>query len=179
MKKIVCISSFALLMLFSLNLNAQKFSSLDKSPMDAASFPSSYKTPEKIIKIVYSRPQLKGRSLDKLAPNKKVWRTGANEAPELTLYKDLKLGNTIVKAGVYALFTIPGKEEWTVILNSDLNVWGAYFYKQENDVVRLSVPVTKGVKSLEAFSIVFDQVDDVIQMHLGWGEVRVAVPFTK
>ena len=179
MKKLVCISSFAFLMLLSLNMSAQNFSDLDKSPMDAASFPSSYKIPEKVIKVVYSRPQLKGRSLDKLAPNKKVWRTGANEAPELTLYKDLKLGDTTIKAGIYSLYTIPGEKEWTIIINSDINAWGAYFYKQELDVVRIAVPVTNGAESIEAFSIVFDEVENTIQMHLGWDKVRVAVPFTK
>lgn len=179
MKKLVCISSFALFLLLSINLSAQKFSDLDKSPMDAAAFPNSYKIPEKVIKIIYSRPQLKGRSLDKLAPNKKVWRTGANEAPELTLYKDLKLGDTTIIAGIYSLYTVPGEKEWEIIINSDVNAWGAYFYKQENDIVRITVPVTQSAESLEAFSIVFDEVDDAIQMHLGWDKVRVTVPFTK
>ncbi len=86
MKKSTFITSiaFAFIMLLSTNVNAQKFSGLDKSPMDAASFPSSYKESNKLIKVVYSRPQLKGRDLETLAPNGKVWRTGANEAAEIT-----------------------------------------------------------------------------------------------
>ena len=99
------------IMLFSVNLQAQKFSDLDKSPMDAASFPSDYKNSSKLIKIVYSRPQLKGRTLSKLAPNGEVWRTGANEAAELTLYTDMKLGDKTIKAGTYTLATIPGETE--------------------------------------------------------------------
>ena len=79
-------------MLVSFNVNAQKFKGLDASPMDAASFPSSYKESDKLVKITYSRPQLKGRSVGKLAPEGKVWRTGANEAAELTLYTDMMLG---------------------------------------------------------------------------------------
>ena len=59
-------------------------------------------------------------------------------------------------------------------INTDLNVWGSYFYKEENDVARLSVPVSNNNKSLEAFSIAF--TDDA--MHMGWGTVRVAVPFS-
>lgn len=179
MKKIALISSLALLMLVTINANAQKFSSLDKSPMDGAAFPTSYKESAKIIKIVYSRPQLNDRSLEKLAPNGKVWRTGANEAAELTLYEDMKLGDTPVKAGIYTMYTIPGEKEWTIIINSDLNVWGSYFYKQENDVARITLAVTEGSESLEAFSIVFAEADNGIQMHLGWDKVRVAVPFTK
>ncbi len=93
MKKSTFISivMFSCALLFSVNVNAQKFSDLDKSPMDAASFPSSYKESNKLIKVVYSRPQLKGRELNTLAPNGKVWRTGANEAAEITLYKDISL----------------------------------------------------------------------------------------
>jgi len=124
------------------------------------------------VKIVYSRPQLKGRSLEKLAPNGKVWRTGANEAPEITFYKDVKIGGETVKAGTYALFTIPGEKEWTVILNSDLNTWGSYFYKEENDIARFKTTVTKGDTSLEAFSITFDDK----AMHMGWDTTRIALP---
>ncbi len=65
----------------------------------------------KLVKVVYSRPQLKGRSLDKLAPKDKVWRTGANEAAEITFYKDVTFGGKEVKAGTYTLFTIPTEEE--------------------------------------------------------------------
>ncbi len=171
--------AFAFIMLLSTNVMAQKFSGLDKSPMDAASFPSSYKESNKLIKVIYSRPQLKGRELGTLTPNGKVWRTGANEAAELTLYKDMKLGDGLVKAGTYSLFTIPGEKEWTVILNSDLNVWGSYFYNEANDVARIKVASTEAKESLEAFSIAFEKSDNGIHMHLGWGTKRIAVPFIK
>lgn len=170
--------AFVFMMLLSVNVDAQKFAGLDKSPMDAAAFPTSYKDANKKIKIVYSRPQLKGRDLSSLAPNGKVWRTGANEAAELTLYTDMKLGNTPVKAGTYTFYVIPGDTEWTAIISNDLNVWGSYFYNEANDVARLSVPVTTG-DSIEAFSIAFEGVDNGVHMHLGWGTSRIAVPFTK
>jgi hypothetical protein len=181
MKKLSIISTItmAFVMLLSMNVSAQDFEGLNKSPMDAASFPSSYKVSDKLIKITYSRPQLKGRELSKLAPNGEVWRTGANEAPELTLYIDMNLGDTKVPAGTYTFFVIPGEKEWIAIISKDLNVWGSYFYKQANDVARLKVPVTEGKDSLEAFSIAFEGADNGVNMHLGWGTTRVAVPFTK
>ena len=181
MKKSNFIASivFAFLMLVSFNVNAQKFKGLDKSPMDAASFPSSYKESDKLIKITYSRPQLKGRSVGKLAPEGNVWRTGANEAAELTLYTDMMLGTTKIKAGTYTFYLIPGEEEWTAIVSTDLNVWGSYYYNQKNDVARIVVPVTEGKENLEAFSIAFEKSDDGVHMHIGWGTVRIAVPFTK
>lgn len=171
--------AFAFMMLLSFNAEAQEFKPLDKSPMDAATFPSSYKESNKLIKITYGRPQLKGRGMNDLAPAGKVWRTGANEAAELTLYTDMMLGDSKVKAGTYTFYVIPGEKEWTAIISTDLNVWGSYFYKQENDVARLAAPVSMVDESLEAFSIAFEKSDDGVHMHLGWDKVRVAVPFTK
>lgn len=174
MKKTTFITTitFAFVMLLSTNVNAQSFPGLDKSPMDAASFPSSYKVSDKAVKIVYGRPQLKGRALSELAPNGKQWRTGANEAAEITFYKDMNVAGTMVKAGTYTLSTIPNAEEWTLIFSSDLNVWGAYFYNEANDVARITVPASTTDESLEAFSIMFDEEGT---MHMGWGNVRVAV----
>lgn len=171
--------AFAFILLISFNSNAQKFAPIDKSPMDAASFPTNWRNSDKSIKITYSRPQLKGRSLDKLAPKGEVYRMGANEAAELTLYTDMKLGNTTVKAGTYTFYVIPGETEWTAIINTDLNVWGSYFYNEAKDVARLNVPVSQDKESLEAFSIAFDEADNGVNMHIGWGTTRVIVPFTK
>lgn len=181
MKKstIITTIAFGITMLLSSNINAQKFPDLDKSPLDAASYPNDYKDAAKTVKVIYSRPQLKGRSLSELAPNGKVWRTGANEATEITFYKDVKLGDSKIKAGTYTLFTIPEKDSYTVIISKDLNVWGAYNYKEANDVARLKVPVTEGTDSLEAFSMVFTKSDTGVILNLGWDKVRVAIPFNQ
>ena len=89
--RLISTIAFAFALLLSFNAEAQKFSDLDKSPMDAASYPSSYKESDKLIKIVYSRPQLKDREVYDLAKPGKVWRLGANEAAELHVYTDMKL----------------------------------------------------------------------------------------
>jgi len=166
-------------MMVSTNMQAQKFSSLDKSPLDIASYPSIYKNSDKEMKVIYSRPQLKNRTLSKLAPNGKVWRTGANEAAELVLYKDFNIGGTAVKAGTYSLFTIPGDKEWTVILSSDLNVWGSYSYNKANDVARINVPVSTNTDSIEAFSIALEEGEKGVDMYLAWSTIIVKVPFTE
>ena len=111
-----------------------------------------------------------------LAPAGKVWRTGANEAPEITFYKDVTFGGKSVKAGTYALFTIPGSGEWKVILNNNLNQWGAYSYDNAADVVRVDAKVSSDSESLEAFSIAFKEVDGGTHMVMGWGTTRVATP---
>ena len=179
MKKLnfIAVLAFSMTLLLTLNVNAQDFPGLDKSPMDAASFPNDYKESNKLMKVVYSRPQLKERPVSQLAPNGKVWRTGANEAAELTLYVPMTLGGKSVEPGTYSLFTIPGEKEWTVILSSDLNVWGSYFYNDKNDVARITLPVTNSEDSLEAFSMVITKSDDGVHLNMGWGNTRIAVPF--
>ncbi len=176
MKNVFTIALMAIALVFSLEASAQDFAGLDKSPMDAASFPSSYKVSDKAVRVTYGRPQLKGRSMSDLAPAGKVWRTGANEAAEITFYKDVKVGGTAVSAGTYSLFTIPGEGEWTVILNKNLNQWGAYSYDEGADVARVKAAATSDGKSLEEFSITFKEVDGGAHMVMGWGSTRVAVP---
>ncbi|MFT6796160.1 MAG: hypothetical protein ACJART_001299 [Maribacter sp.] len=175
MKKLVTLALFVFALVFTTNSNAQKFPEMDKSPSDMASYPSDYKISEKVVRISYGRPQLNGRSLSELAPAGEVWRTGANEAPEITFYKDVTFGGKEVKAGTYALLTIPGEKEWTVILHSQLNQWGSYFYKEASDVVRVMGSTSSG-DSLEEFSIAFKDVDGGAHMVMGWDTVRVAVP---
>ncbi|AKA34340.1 DUF2911 domain-containing protein [Flagellimonas lutaonensis] len=175
MKKIYLLLTLVLALVFNNETNAQEFSGLDKSPADIAAYPSSYRVSDKAVRVIYSRPQLKGRSLSELAPEGKVWRTGANEAPEITFYKDAKVGGQDIKAGTYSLFTIPGENEWTIILNKNLNQWGAYSYDSDADVARIKAKASSSSESLEAFSITFDNNGN---MHMGWGTTRVEVPIS-
>ena len=178
MKKIFLLTFFALSLVFTTDATAQKFGGLDKSPADIASFPESYRVSDKAVRVIYSRPQLKGRSLSELAPNGKVWRTGANEATEITFYTDANVGGKSISAGTYSMFTIPGENQWTVIFNKNLNQWGAYSYDSTADVLRVEADASSDLEALEAFSIAFKEVDNGAHMVLGWGSTRVAVPMT-
>jgi hypothetical protein len=174
---ILFIAIFITTLISSLQLTAQEFKSLDKSPMDMAAFPSSYKISDKIVKVIYSRPQLKGRDLVKLAPPEKIWRTGANEAAEITFYKDVIFGGKALKLGTYSIFTIPSLNgDWTVIINRAKNVWGSYYYKQNLDVIRVFGKVTKTEKNIEAFSMMFDKN---MTLKMGWGKTIISVPIEK
>ncbi|MEM8928614.1 MAG: DUF2911 domain-containing protein [Bacteroidota bacterium] len=175
MKNLFVLTFFALA-LIGMDATAQKFSGLDKSPADIASFPSSYKESGKSVRVIYGRPQLKGRDMGTLAPTGKVWRTGANEAAEITFYKDATFGGEKVAAGTYSLFTIPGDGEWTVILNNNLNQWGAYSYDSAADVVRVTSAVSNDGEALEAFSMAFKEVDGGAHLVMGWGTTRIATP---
>ena len=170
---ILTISIFVFTLISSLQLTAQEFKKLDKSPMDMATYPSSYKISDKIVKVVYSRPQLNGRDLIKLAKPEKIWRTGANEAAEITFYKDVIFGGKAVSSGTYSLFTIPSSDgDWTVIINKARNVWGSYYYNQDEDIVRVSGKLSKTEKNIEAFSMMFDK-DMTLKM--GWGKTIISV----
>lgn len=168
---------FITLFLCSVDASAQKFSDIDKSPHDISYFKSKRNAPP-VIKVLYGRPQKKGRRIfGNLVPYDKVWRTGANEATEITFFKDVKLGEQEIKAGTYTLFTIPGKKSWTIILNSDTNVWGSYYYDKDKDVARLDVPV-QNIDSTEYFSVAFKKETDGTSMILAWDNISVAVPFS-
>jgi len=177
-KSIITTLTFALLVLFSVQTNAQKFSKLDKSPLDLAAFPS--RGANKAIKVFYSRPYLKGRAVGSdIAPYGKLWRTGANDATQIQFLTDMKFGGKTIKAGAYSLFSIPNEKEWTVIISSDVDNWATRGYSEDNEVARLVVPVTEGEESLENFSISFEETEGGAHMHMGWDKIRVAVPFSK
>lgn len=155
---------------------AQKFPDLDKSPHDISYYRGKDKQP--VIKAIYGRPQKKERVIfGELEPYGKVWRTGANEATEIKFYKDVTIDGKVVKAGTYALFTIPDKDKWTIILNSELDQWGAYSYNKEKDVLRTDVPVKPSSAPIEAFTIIFKE-DKTVSMVLAWDKVIVEVPIT-
>jgi Protein of unknown function (DUF2911) len=92
------------------------------------------------VKITYCRPGVKNRVIwGELVPFDKVWRTGANEATTISFSTDVKVEGQSLPAGTYALFTIPGKTEWTIIFNKTADQWGAFDYKQEQDALRVKV----------------------------------------
>ncbi|MEP3388775.1 MAG: DUF2911 domain-containing protein [Reichenbachiella sp.] len=123
------------------------------------------------ITINYSSPSKKGRVIfGGLEPMGKVWRTGANEATTIELSKDAKIGSLDVKAGKYALFTIPNEKEWTIIINSDPKQWGAYKYDKSKDVGRFNVPVISLDEVVESFVI---DVTDSGTVSIAWDQTKV------
>lgn len=131
----------------------------------------------KFVKINYNQPSLRNRKLGtELAPYGKVWRTGADSTTKITFTKDVQFGGKDVKAGTYALFTIPNQNEWTVILNNDWQKWGAYSYDQSKDLVRVNVPAKKNAKVEEKFTMKLDDKSNNADLVMMWGDVMVSVP---
>lgn len=126
------------------------------------------------IRVTYGRPEARGRTVwGELVPWGKVWRTGADEATVLTTSAPVKLGDTEVPAGSYALFTIPGEKEWTIVLNTEAAQWGAYEYDASKDVAK-AMAVPEAGPMAEAFTIETEGE----HLYLRWAEVKVPVPLT-
>jgi len=163
--------------------SAQNFRGLDQSPLDMAYYPDNFahdreSGDEAVLKVIYSRPQLKGREMfGEKVPYGKVWRTGANEATEIKVYEDVTIGGKTLPAGHYALFTIPNEDEWTVIFNSALDYWGAYSYDESNDVLRATASVSSLDEPVEAFTIQFDDAGSgKAMMRIAWDQTVAELP---
>lgn len=133
------------------------------------------------IEVTYSRPGVKGRQVfggaNPLVPNGEVWRTGANEATKISFSTPVTFGGVSVPAGDYALFSIPGASEWTVILNRAVGQWGAYKYDAKNDIARVKAPVVKLGESVETFTIDVNSIRDTsATLNLVWADTCVAIP---
>jgi Protein of unknown function (DUF2911) len=178
MKKLLTIIGLSLFLISS--SWAQEFRGLDDSPMDRADFPDNFahdrkfaperKLPESaLIKVIYSRPQKKGRQVfGNLVKYNEVWRLGANETTEIKIYQNIEIGGEILKKGSYAMYAIPTEKEWTIIFNSDLDEWGHYSYNQGHDVLRVKATVKANKNVVEAIAIQFDELKD------GKGVMRIA-----
>lgn len=130
------------------------------------------------ITIVYSRPGVKGRVIfGGIVPYGHVWRTGANMATRISFSAPVELEGHKIPAGTYALFTIPGANTWTIILNKDAKQWGAFRYNQKDDLVRFDVtPITLKNTSVDAFTIEFNHIrDESALLDLVWDKTIVPI----
>jgi len=132
----------------------------------------------KII-ITYSRPNVKGRTIfGGLQPYGEVWRTGANAATIIKFTENVIIEGNKVPAGEYTLFTIPGPDEWTIILNKTVHQWGAYSYKQADDLLRFKVKPMAINESIEPFAMQFANLTTkAADLHLMWDKTVVPIHF--
>ena len=177
MNKKIITSMLCCALLSSFMSYAQKFDQLDKAPVDIT-YLTTLKVPKPRVKVVYGRPQ---KEADKVfgeqIPYGEIWSTGANEATEVKFYTDMSFGRKLVKAGTYVLHTIPGEKEWTIILNSNTDTWGSFFYDETKDVVRIKIPA-KEAEVLDVFSIGFKKDFKNTFMVLAWDSTRIDIPLS-
>jgi len=127
------------------------------------------------VTVNYSRPNVKGRKIfGGLEPFGSVWRTGANSATTIAFTEPVKVEGKALAAGEYELFTIPGENEWTIIFNKGSKEWGAYTYKESDDVLRVKVKPVKTREKTETFTIQFTDVyPTTAKLQLAWDNTVV------
>jgi Protein of unknown function (DUF2911) len=156
------------------------------------------------ITITYSRPPVKGRTIfadapttmesrakgeatldnqndrkagEPIVPYNHVWRAGANEATMFQVTDDVLINGQPLKAGTYSMHTLPGKDEWTIIFNSDAGQWGSFSYDEKKDVLRVKTKALMVSDNQEWLMYNFDPVtDNSATVNLRWEKIRV--PFT-
>lgn len=135
------------------------------------------------IMVTYSRPGLKNRTVfmqnSELAPLGKLWRTGANAATKITFTDKVTIGGKDLDTGTYVVYTIPGKNQWEIILNKGLKNWGSDGYQESDDVVRFKVPVTATSPAVESFTMQLANVKyQNCELQMSWGTTMVSIPIT-
>ncbi len=133
------------------------------------------------VKIEYSRPSLDGRDMyEKLTPEGERWRTGANFRTIISFSKDVQLAGKEVKAGDYNLFTIPGKKEWTIILNNNTGEVNPFKVDEKNNILSFKVTTQKKKDKIETFTINITDFDknakDNANIELAWENTSVKFP---
>ncbi len=163
-----------LLLSFLLSLTAFGLFAQINTPASSPTAMVSQKVGLTKVTVEYSRPSVKGRKIfGDLVPFDKVWRTGANKITTIKFDDDVMINGQKVAAGSYGWYTIPGKSEWTIILNSDDKQWGAYAYDEKKDVSRFKVTPYKTAKA-ENMAIALEQTSpNNLEVILSWDKTAV------
>jgi hypothetical protein len=169
MKRKVYFSTFMLAMVLAFGALAQD-KKMPSPPATAEGTLDGVK-----VKIEYHQPSARGRKImGGLVPFGEVWRTGANETTSIEFMGPAKIEGKDVPKGKYALFTIPGENEWVILINKTIK-WGHYDYKQTEDLLRIKVKPAKTESFVETFNIGIEK-DQVV---LKWENTQVAFKVSK
>lgn len=148
------------------------------------------------VKVTYGRPYIRDRQIfgpdtTYLVPFDRVWRTGANEATEVTLTEPLRVGGSVLGAGTYAVFTVPGSEEWEVRISPQLGLDGTGrldpatgeftpdVYDPGQDVAAFTVPVSVTDDVVDPLTLAFEPTERGADLVLRWERTEVRVPFER
>lgn len=169
MKKLLFLAVFALSAFIT---NAQHDMGKDAAKMPSPPAKTSANIGGTTLTINYHQPAVKGRNVwaGDLAPYGKVWRTGANNAPTFEVSKDVMVNGKSLKAGKYALFSVPGEKEWSIIFNKNFKQWGNYEYKETEDVLRVTAK-SEPNEMMERFTI---KAEDSGKVTMMWDKTKVS-----
>jgi tetratricopeptide (TPR) repeat protein len=175
MKKLLIINALCLIIG---TLQAQENTKLKiPEPSPEAAFTQQLGTTE--IQVAYARPLTKGRKIfGELVPFDSLWRTGASDCTTLKFNEDLTVGDKKLKAGKYALFTIPRADEWTIIINTDTSLHGSFGYDAQKDIHRFTVKPEKTGRFYDVFTIEISDINPKGEgfLSLFWENTMVKIP---
>ncbi len=183
MKRFIIITGVAVVVIVLLGVVVRMFSEKQKkafSPEEAVNFTQN----DLMISVEYNRPYKKGREIfGGLVPYEKIWRTGANEATIFETNKNINVKGKTLRKGKYSLWTIPGKETWTIIFNSEIGQWGINSEGEANrdptkDEMQVIVRAVHQERVFEQFTISFEKTGEEAEMVLIWDKTLVAVPIS-
>ena len=175
MRKMLAIGS--LMILCCLALAAPGVAQQDKSKRPSPPEQTKCMLPGgQTIAVDYSSPRMKGRKIfGDLVPYGEVWRAGANEATTFVTSADLMVGDKVVPAGNYTLFTIPEHGKWTLIVSKKTGEWGIPYPGEGSDLVRTEMQVSELPSALEDFTIRLVLKGDGCTMQMEWANTRASV----
>lgn len=188
MKKLFII----LLSFFAFQVSAQDFAGLDQSIMDLVYYPAGAhragfaKTADEKaalmprIRIVYSRPLVKGRTIfGSLVKYGEPWRMGANESTEVTFYTPVKIGESVLAPGRYTLYCLPTADTWTLKVHPNLDGWGSFGYDASKDLATVTAKVSKSAENIEALSMtMYKAASGAVHLKVGWADSIAEFPIT-
>lgn len=130
------------------------------------------------ITINYYSPAVRGRIIwGGLVPFDKVWVTGAHRATSIELNQEVEIGGVKIASGKYALFTIPGKDEWTIIINKNWDQHLVDDYDQTQDIVRIKVkPETEDTHQERLRYVIEQGSDEQGELVIYWEKLEVSLP---
>lgn len=166
----------------------QKTTELDKSPLDVSYAPANYPIlkmngkakDQPLARIIYSRPTKSNRTIfGGIVKYGELWRLGANEATELELFKNVKIGGKAVAKGKYTVYCIPFETKWTIIINKENYSWGSFTYNSKKDVVRVDIPVQSTDDTVEALTMYFeDKSGGGSNLVMMWDNIKASLPIS-
>jgi len=171
--------TIALLPILLLTLTAFAQQDKSKRPSPPASTQCSF-SDGRTISVDYSSPRMNGRKIfGGLVPYGEIWRTGANEATTFVTTSDLTVEGKDVPAGSYTIFTVPGQDKWTLIINKHTGEWGIPYHYESEELARVPMTISTTSAPVENFTISFGQGGSSCTLQLTWEKTQASVEFSQ
>jgi len=175
-RKMITISFLAMLLVVCSTPSSAQAPMLVPQPSPKATVSQTIGVTE--VEVVYHRPAVKNRKVwGELVPYNGVWRAGANENTTISFSDPVKVQGKVLPAGTYGLHMIPTENTWTIIFNKNSTSWGSFFYKEDEDALRVTVQ-PQSAENEEQLSYAFNDINNnSANLVLRWEKLKVPIHF--